>query len=541
MKSYSVTDPKFDTDVLINGAGPAGLMTACLLAMHKVSFRIIDKKTERENYSGAMIIHSRTMEAFHQMGISRRFLKEGVIARSINFQFNRNKHLSMHVADFGNSWSLFPYMLMIEQWKTERILRDFLAEFGKEVEDNTMLLSFRQKKGIVTSVLRSPLGAGELLTSRYLIGAGGISSLVRRQLQIPFYGHTHKELLFVSDSQADLPHMPAELFFSFSKDHTLGFFPLPNNRWRIDGVIPDLENAGRKIDFEYISNYLSNKNLNLNMHNASWFSVFRSHSRIAPVFKHHHCFLVGDAAHISTPVGAQGMNTGLQDAFNLAWKLAFYLKGMARAKILETYQEERMPVAQRMVSVTDQVYSLITTRKKYMELLRLYAMPVFLSFILFLVNRFKGLRKFLFLHISGVGVSYRKSSISAYFPVSFLDRAPLPGDRLPCIQYFTGTQIFNFQEKISYTSYNLLILGVRELPDKFKSMAEKYNGLIKIIVIPADPGAEDVYRQMVMRHYACYLVRPDMHIAWRSDYLDIRGLERYLQRILIKEHELQEA
>lgn len=535
-----MTDDKFDTDVLINGAGPTGLMMACLLAMHKVSFRIIDKKAKRENYSGAMIIHSRTMEAFHQMGISRRFLKEGVIVRSINLQFNGKKNLSLHVADFGNGWSLFPYLLIIEQSKTEKILRNFLYELGYEVEDNTALLSFRQKKGVVTSVLRSPSGAGELLTTRFLIGAGGSTSLVRRQLRIPFYGHTHKDLLFVSDSQADLPPMRSELFFSFSRDHTLGFFPLPDNRWRIDGIIPDLKTEQR-IDFDFVHNYLNSRNLNLNLKNSTWFSAFHSHSRIAPVFKHHHCFLAGDAAHISTPVGGQGMNLGLQDAFNLAWKLAFYLKGWAGIKILETYQEERMPLIQKNIGITDKIYSGITSKNKFHKMFRLYVLPWILSFVIFLINKLKGLRRLVFFNVSGVGNSYRKSSLSAYFPVSLFDNAPLPGDRLPCIQYFTGTQIYNFQEKIGYTSFNLLIFGVRELPEKFKGMAEKYRELIKIIIIPADPGTEDVYRQMVMKHYACYLVRPDMHIAWRSDFLDIRGLERYLQRYLIPVHELQEA
>jgi hypothetical protein len=240
-------------------------------------------------------------------------------------------------------------------------------------------------------------------------------------------------------------------------------------------------------------------------------------------------------------VGGQGMNLGLQDAFNLAWKLAFYLQGKAHFKILETYQEERMPLIKKNIRVTDNIYSGITGGKKYHQLFRLYFLPWILRLLFFLVNKLKGLRKFVFFNVSGVGNSYRKSSLSAYFPVSLFDRAPLPGDRLPCIQYFTGVHIFNFQEKISCTAFNLLIFGVREMPEKFKDMAEKYGELLKIIIIPADPGTEEVYRHMVVKHYACYLVRPDMHIAWRSDYLDIRGLERYLRRYLIPANELQKA
>lgn len=528
------------TDILINGAGPTGLMMACLLAMHKVSFRIIDKKLHRENYSGAMIIHSRTLEAFHQMGIARRFLKEGVIARSINIQFNGKKHIHINVADFGNGWSLFPYFLLIEQSKTEKILKEFLAGFGHKIEEGTMLLSFKQKKGVVTSVLKNPAGAGEIVNSRFLIGAGGSTSIVRRQLRIPFYGITHRELLFVNDSLSDLPPLQAEMLFSFSGKHALGFFPLPGNRWRIDGIIPsEVKNA--RVDFEFVNNYLQSRNLNLNLHSSTWFSVFHSHSRIAPVFKHHHCFLAGDAAHVNSPVGAQGMNTGLQDAFNLAWKLAFFLRNKATAKILETYHEERYPVALKTVKTTDKFYSWLTSSNSAMALVRLYVLPLFLHLFVFLTMHVKSIRKFVFMSVSGTGINYRKSALSADFSRKMFDRAPAPGDRLPCIQYFIGSQNFNFQEKISYTSYNLLVFGVKELPDKMKKVTDKYGHLLKIEIIPAYPGTEDVYRQMVVRHHACYLVRPDMYIAWRSNNFDIKGLERYLKSHLISQHELQEA
>lgn len=534
-------DKQIDTDVLINGAGPTGLMLACLLAMHKVRFRIIDKKSERESYSGAMILHSRTMEAFHQMGISRRFLREGVIARSVNFQFNKGAHFGLHIADFGNGWSLFPYIFILEQTKTEKILRTFLSEQGYTIEDGTALLSFNQKKGVVTSVLRNAEGAGEVVNARFLIGAEGSASLVRRQLRIPFYGITHPELLFVSDSQADLPDLKAEMMFSFSGSHTLGFFPLPENRWRIDGLIPGVDKQTERLGFEFIRNYFNEK-LNLTLFSSSWFSAFRSHSRLAPAFRHHHCFLAGDSAHVNTPVGAQGMNAGLQDAFNLAWKLAFYLQGKATAKILDSYQEERMEVAGKTIRITDMFYRSITSQATLAVFFRLYVLPVLLRVFLFIVNRSKRVRKKLFFGISGIGISYKNSPLTAFFPEKRLfSQAPLPGERLPNFQYFVGQHIYNFQEKIRYTVFNLLIFGVRELPADMKNVADKYSQLITVEIIPEDPGTEDVYAHMVTYNYACYLVRPDMYIAWKSDSLEAKGLEKYLSRFLIPVNELQEA
>jgi len=534
---------EFKTDVLINGAGPTGLMMACLLSVHKIPFRIIDKKVKRDEYSGAMIIHARSMEILHQIGLSIKFLKEGVIARKINVQFNYKSPFTFDIADFGNGYSLFPYIFILEQSKTEKLLRNFLEGHEHKVEDGTTLLSFSQKRGIVTSVLKTPDGNGEIVSSRFLIGAGGSTSIVRRQLKIPFYGITHSDLLFVSDSGADLPSLSAEMMFSFSEHHSLGFFPLPNNRWRIDGSIPHLGKSAEKISFENLDNYLDNNpNLNLQLSNSTWFSAFRSHSRYAPAFKHHHCFLVGDAAHIHSPVGAQGMNAGLHDAYNLAWKLAFYLKGRASARILDTYQHERLPVAIKIIRSTDKVYLWIANNDQLLKTMRLYLLPIVLKLFVFLMTRIKGIQKAVFMAISGVGISYRESRLSANFRRrGIFDSSPLPGDRLPNFQYFVGSRLFNLHEKIKYTAYTLLVFGVKEMPAAIHLIIEKYSDILVGEIISQGPGTEEAYKVMVRNQYACYLVRPDMHIAWRSDSLNARVLEIYLERFLIAANELHEA
>lgn len=533
---------EIQTDVLINGAGPTGLMMACQLAVHKIPFRIIDQKIKRDNYSGAMILHARTMEILHQLGISLRFLKEGVIVRRINFQFNYGKNLSMDIADFGNGWSLFPYIFILEQSKTENLLRMFVKEHGYAIEDGSSLVGFSQKKGMVTSSVRNGNGKEEVITSRFLIGAGGNNSAVRRQLRIPFYGHTHEELLFVSDSHLDMPDSLSEMLFSFSRNQTLGLFPLPDNRWRMDGAIPALSRKKDEIKFEDVQNFLnSDKNLNLRLLESDWFSVFRSHSRFVPAMKHHHCFLAGDAAHVHSPVGAQGMNTGMHDAYNLAWKLAFFLKGCARPSILDTYQEERLPVAKNVIRYTDKIYRWITDESPVLKFIRLYFFPLLLRLSVMLTKN-NPVRKLIFFNVSGVGIHYRKSSLSAYFPSGmFSDKSPLPGDRLPCVQYFIGSSIFDLQEKINYTRYKLLIFGVRTIPSDVQSVVSMYDQVLEAEIIPVNPGTEGVYRMMVRKRQACYLVRPDMYIAWRSDSLDARGLERYLRKYFIPANVTQKS
>jgi hypothetical protein len=364
-------------------------------------------------------------------------------------------------------------------------------------------------------------------------------SVVRRQLRIPFIGRTYPDLLFVNDSEADMPALQAEMLFLLTRKHTLGFFPLPGNRWRIDGAIPDLGKNNEKVDFENIDQYITqDMNLNIRLFNSTWFSAFRSHSRIAPVYKHHRCLLVGDAAHIHSPVGAQGMNTGLQDAANLAWKLAFFLKGFAKAKILETYQEERIPIAVNIIRHTDRIYRWITSRNETIRFLRLYIFPIVLRIFILLLGKMKSIRKALFFSISGIGVSYRNSSLSANdYQKSFFFPKPTPGDRLPCFQFFIGMTTFNFQEKISYTSYNLLVFGAKSLTIDLQYVVDQFPAMIDVVFIPEDPGTKEIYKHMVRYGFALYLVRPDMHIAWKSDSPDARRLKNYLVKFLIPVNE----
>jgi 2-polyprenyl-6-methoxyphenol hydroxylase-like FAD-dependent oxidoreductase len=537
-----VRDKRRNPDVLISGAGPAGLMMACLLALHKISFRIIDKKTGRGNYSGAMILHARSMEIIHQMGWSVKFLKEGVITRRINFQFNYSKGFSVDVADFGKGWSLFPYIFILEQSKIEELLIAFIIEQGYEVEEGNELVSFSQHDGSVTSVIKKENGMEELVSSQFLIGAGGTYCLVRRQLKIPFYGVTHPELLFVSDCQAEMPASPSEMLFTFTKHQTLGFFPLPENRWRMDGAIPDLAGKGEQVTFRHVEEYLrKDSRLKLGPVDSSWFSVFRSHSRFARTLKHHHCFLIGDSAHVHSPVGAQGMNTGLQDAYNLAWKLAFFLKGYVRMSILETYQDERLPVAQRIIRYTDRFYLWIVDRSFFVKSVRLYIFPMILRISIFMMNKIKWIRKFIFQSISGTGIHYRRSGLSAPYSKQIFEKTPVPGDRLPSIDYFIGSHTYNLQEKVSYTKYKLLVFGVPALSEGFVEVIEKYRHMLEAEIIPIDPGTEEVYKKMVKGDSSCYLVRPDMYIAWKSDSLNHNSLDRYIRQFLIRVHVFAKA
>jgi hypothetical protein len=158
------------------------------------------------------------------------------------------------------------------------------------------------------------------------------------------------------------------------------------------------------------------------------------------------------------------------------------------------------------------------------------------------MKRSSWFRKAVFYRVSGIGIHYRQSALSASFvPDRTFERIPLPGDRLPCVQYFIGSGMFDLQEKIHYIRYKLLVFGVAAVPSDVQRVVSRFQHVLETELIPVNPGTEAVYRMLVRHRHACYLVRPDMYIAWRSDSLDARGLERYLRKFILPAHETQET
>ena len=267
----------------------------------------------------------------------------------------------------------------------------------------------------VISTITSPAGLEEKINSRFLIGADGRDSLVRNQLRIPFPGKTQRTRLFITDCHARLPVSERAIFFSFASDITSGFFPLKGGRWRVDGLIPVVQR--QEVSFEEVRKFFSQQlHSGIALYRPDWFSVFRSHSRCARAFRVKQCFLIGDAAHVHSPVGAQGMNTGMQDAYNLAWKLSFYIRAKAKEKMLDSYEQERRPVALTTIRYTDKAYLLITRNTPLLRFLRLYLLPRCMFMVLSWVNRNPLLKDRLFRSISGIGISYKKKLSFFFYP-----------------------------------------------------------------------------------------------------------------------------
>lgn len=520
-------------DVLIVGAGPVGLMMACQLAVHQIPFRIIDKKLHPSTYSGALIVHARTMEIFDQMGMAKKVLHESILPNKLSILFNGKKRAQILLKDIGKGLSKFPNLHLIEQSKTEQLLLDFATTKGTDVEWKKELKRFSQDEKTVTSVIQLPDGREEIIKSKYLIAADGGKSTVREQLQIPFVGKTHPVSLFIIDCKAEMELPPDEMCFSFSNAATSGFFPLKNNRKRVDGVIPKRMEGSSKITFEDIEKNIAERlNMNIGISNPEWFSVSRSNQYYAISYQAHLCFLAGDAAHTFTPVGAQGMNTGLQDAYNLAWKLAFVLQHNALPTLLNTYSNERVTLAKNTANSSGKIYNLVTSRNFFVKSFRIHVFPYVLKWILILIERQRAVRQFSFKILSEININYRKSPLSIHKSTGkFSKHAPKPGDRLPYLIFNINGKKINIQSVVSPTKFTLLIFTDSLLPTEIKAMADNYQAFLVIETMELTPKTKILFEHFGIKNKGCYLIRPDMYIAFRWLNFDTSPLNQYFSKL----------
>jgi 2-polyprenyl-6-methoxyphenol hydroxylase-like FAD-dependent oxidoreductase len=514
-------------EVLIIGAGPTGLMMACQLAMRNISFRIIDKTQDHTTQSRALIIHARSLEIFQQMGISEKALQQGKIAKAVNLIVNGKRKLRFGLRDIGNNLTDFPFLLILEQSKTETILNNFLHRFGKQVERNTELLQFSQNQNAVISIIQNKNGGHETIETNWLIGADGAHSIVREHLAIPFLGKTYQQSLFVLDCEVNLNFPPDEMYLSFSDKTFAGFFPMTNGRCRIIGLVPEEIRNKEEITFEEVNKtFAAQTHLNITLQNPLWISKYHSHHRVVSAFRKGNCFLTGDAAHIHSPVGAQGMNTGLQDAYNLAWKLASVIQRKANENLLNTYEDERIEIAKKLVRSTDRAFHFVTSENRFFKFYRMQVIPFILKLFLPIAQKISFIKKTAFLNISEIALNYRNSKLSQQDKYSFSNISLKSGDRVP----------YNFLRKdfTSGISFHLLLFSKNNLLEdvlgEFQNVCQSYDdNFIKINEVAFNNDTENIYKQFGIKSDGFYLIRPDSYIAYRSKTLDAEKLKRYLQ------------
>jgi 2-polyprenyl-6-methoxyphenol hydroxylase-like FAD-dependent oxidoreductase len=506
-----------DTDVLIVGAGPTGLVLALWLTRLGVRVRIVDKTAEPGTTSRAVAVQARTLELYSQIGLADAVIERGWKTIAVNLWVAGKKAAHAVFGDMGAGVSPFPYALIFPQDEHERLLIDRLAEAGVHIEHQTELLSFEAAAGRVLARLKRPDAASETCETAYIAGCDGAHSAVREALKIGFPGGTYDHLFYVADVEASGATMNGELHVALDRPDFLAVFPLKGEgRARLIGTVrEEAEHQQENLSWNDVSKRVIEW-IRIEVERVNWFSTYRVHHRVADHFRKGCAFLLGDAAHIHSPVGGQGMNTGIGDAVNLAWKLAAVVHGRADASLLDSYEPERIAFARRLVATTDQAFTGVTSSRAIARLMRLHIVPLLIPAFFAL----KTVRHFLFRTVSQTAVNYRGSSLSE-------GRAGTVhgGDRLPWVKTdLNGVNTDNFAPLTS-VDWQVHVYG--DAPPGVQAVCDGRK--LSLHVFPWRP---ELSRTGLLRN-AVYLVRPDGYVALAdpagsaiaiTSYLDAREL-----------------
>jgi 2-polyprenyl-6-methoxyphenol hydroxylase-like FAD-dependent oxidoreductase len=399
--------------------------------------------------------------------------------------------------------SPFPFVLVCSQDRHERFLVDRLKEADVQVDRPTELIGFEQERDRVRVRLKRADGRIEVCESSYLAGCDGSHSTVRGALGDDFPGGTYSRVFYVADVEATGSVMNGELHLALDEADFLGIFPLEGSGTaRLIGTVEAAHESSREaLRFEDVGRHAADR-VGARIERVNWFSTYRVHHRVAREFRRGRVFLLGDAAHVHSPVGGQGMNTGIGDAVNLAWKIADVVKGRAKESLLDSYELERIAFARRLVATTDRAFVLVTSSGRLARFARTQIAPVVLP-VLFRSN---ALRRFMFRLVSQIAIAYRNSPVSAGRAGSLHG-----GDRLPWVAD-------NFD----------VLDGLRWQVHVYGSPAPGLTPTCASLGLPLHVFAwTPAMRKAGFMRDALYLIRPDGHIALAEPRADTTALTRY--------------
>lgn len=515
-----------DLDVLIVGAGPTGLMLANQLARHGVRFMIIDRHSGPAQQTRAMAVHARTLEIYAGLGIADDALALGARGMAGNVWTGGRWAARIPIGDMGQGLSPFPFVLMLGQDDNERLLGKRLSEQGIAIAWSTELIGLEQHDACVAVTLKNPDGTGRELRAAWVAGCDGSRSAVRELNGIAFPGGAYEHTFFVADTVATGGMRANELNVYLSGNGFHLLFPMRGkDRWRVIGMLPRMLHEQAQTSFAQVAPHVRQDALGaIDFHDCHWFSTYRIHHRAAETFRKGRCFLLGDAAHIHSPMGGQGMNTGLQDAYNLAWKLAFVVKGDAAPALLDTYEQERLPVARTLLATTDRAFQLVVQDTWLARLLR----TRIIGRIAAVAMRVPRIRRAAFLTLSQIGIRYRGSRLSQNLP-AMPARAPLAGDRFPWLQVQFGPEgpAEDLFQKLDDTRFNLIVIG--QSAASLTGGAESAGvGPLHVHQIAAGAPNDRQLARAGVPSRSFYLLRPDGHVALCGIDLDATAIRGYL-------------
>ena len=551
----AMTDLASATDVLIVGAGPTGLMTAVQLARRGVACRVIDRLPERSDRSRALVVHARTLELLQRFGAADDLLAAGRTALSGNLHVRGRLVARLPLGDIGVDDTPFPFLLFVSQVETERVLEDTLRRHGVAVERPVALVDFSQDQGGVTATLERD-GRREPVRCRYLVGADGSHSAVRHGLGLTFEGDAYPQRFMLADAAVDGDLEPGLHIFFGTGGGLVAFFAMRGERrFRVLGTRPGRDDATGDpplAELQALVDSVCGRPLPLR--DVTWLTAFRLHHRGVDRYGEGRVFVAGDAAHIHSPAGGQGMNTGIQDAENLAWKLALVLWGRAPTSLLASYHAERHPVGQKLLAYTDRLFTIGSSRNPAVIWLRNLVAPRLAPRVL--AERSRRARVFRF--VSQLGIRYRGS------PIVGEDRSarahfsggPAPGERAPDapILLADGASATLFAV-LARAEFTLLVFpGARDPATALAAIRELMNktwrlgDLVAPVVVSRGPvGGSDPARigdpdgalharyGLARGGDGLVLIRPDGYVAYRG-VTDCDALHAALTKLVLPPH-----
>ncbi|MEU8567810.1 FAD-dependent monooxygenase [Streptomyces pathocidini] len=447
-------------DVLVVGAGPTGLALAAELARYGVRFRLVDRALDRVHESRALGVQARTLEVLERFdGVADAMVERGNRTVRLRLHFGR-RTVPVPLFDIGVEDTAYPYLLFLSQAETERILCEHLGERGVAVERGTELTGFDPAGDGVRCTLRGRDGREESVTARYVVGCDGAHSTVRRTAGIAFEGGAYPQSFVLADVEADGIEPGWAHMFPAARGLLL-VLPLGTPAsWRVlvqrpVGEAAPVERAVELAEVQRLVDGYTGGGVRLR--DPVWMTDFRLHNRGAAHYRSGRVFLAGDAAHIHSPAGAQGMNTGVQDAVNLGWKLGLVTTGRAGPGLLDTYEPERAPVGRRVRRFTDRAFTAGTSPRPFVRFARTRLAPRLLPLLLRLgPGRVAGLRT-----VSQLAIRYRSSPASQEGPAT-PRRGPRAGDRLPDAPIALDGRPSTLHRELAAPGYHLLLCGPLE-------------------------------------------------------------------------------
>jgi 2-polyprenyl-6-methoxyphenol hydroxylase-like FAD-dependent oxidoreductase len=515
---------------------------ACELARHQVPVRIIDKNSAASSWSKALAIFPRTLEVFEAMGVVESFVQAGKKLESICIH-----NLSGELARVGFEDLASPYrfVLSLPQSETERLLIHHLeSSLGISVERDTELLDLTQTPDVVTATLQHDDGAIETVHTPWCIGCDGAHSAVRHALGLEFAGEAYHEVFVLADLNVRAPLSGDKAHLFFCTDGVMAYFPFGHGRGRIIANLSSAEiPRNEEPNLDLVRSLVSQRGLpDAELSDLTWSSLFHISRRKVEGFQHGRVFLAGDAAHIHSPAGGQGMNTGIQDAFNLGWKLGLVANGESQPSLLESYNPEREPIARTVLKMTDRLTRLATAQSPIVQQIRDLVLP--------LITGIEAVEGYIAERLAELAINYRNSPIVENHGAHWLhagDRAPDGNLKEP----HTGRALRVFEVLREAQQHVLFVFeGTDEHPgvvSQIETVREEFTRcfgpLLKVHLVRhgvacPDAGPEDLLDETGLVHQAygtvnggLILIRPDWYIGCRADLPREEELWEHLEKL----------